>query len=376
MPFLRAQASLFCALVATLASALDAANITVATPPANITSPPVANLTAAPATANLTAAPAVANVTASTPVTGDPAAVLARLGKRAARIHDPSSIVKCGAEYWIFYTGIGVPCYHSPDLVTWTRGPRVFNQPPSWVAQVVPANTRGNFWAPDVIHLKDKYLLYYAASTFGKRISGIGLATNPTLDPADKNFHWTDQGVVVQSSNEDDFNAIDPAVTRDADGNLWLAFGSYWSGIKLIQLDPATGKRLAPNSPMYSLAHNHDIEASYIYFHDGYYYLFVNWGVCCKGVNSTYNIRVGRGKKITGPYLDKTGVDLLQDGGTLFLGANGNFIGPGSAAILADGGSSWFSCHFYDGTDQGRSYVAIRPLHWAADGWPFVDDPK
>jgi arabinan endo-1,5-alpha-L-arabinosidase len=306
----------------------------------------------------------------------DQTALLASLGKRAARVHDPSSIVKCDGEYWIFYTGRGVPSWHSPDLLTWERGPRLFDAPPAWVAQTVPGNTRGYFWAPDVIHLKDRYLVYYAVSTFGKNTSAIGVASSPTLDPANAAFHWTDLGPVVQSAPGDNFNAIDPAVTLDATGRLWLAYGSYWTGIKLTQLDPATGLRLAPNSPVYSLAHAHDIEASYIYYHDGYYYLFVNWGVCCKGVNSTYNIRVGRGKKITGPYLDKNGVDMMDGGGSLFLGSSGPFIGPGHAAILADGGQYWFSCHFYDATDVGHSYLAIKPLHWDAQGWPVADDQK
>ncbi len=149
-------------------------------------------------------------------------------------------IVKCKDEYWVFYTGRGVPSYHSKDLVKWEAGPAVFTNAPDWIAQAVPANRWMYYWAPDVIHLNDHYLLYYAASSFDKNRSAIGLATNPTLDPDDPKFHWTDQGIVVQSTNTDDFNTIDPAVSLDADGNLWLAFGSFWSGIKLIQLDPNT----------------------------------------------------------------------------------------------------------------------------------------
>jgi arabinan endo-1,5-alpha-L-arabinosidase len=86
---------------------------------------------------------------------------------------------------------------------------------------------------------------------------------------------------------------------------LWLVFGSFWSGIKLIQLDPKTGKRLKEDTTIHSLAFHKDIEAAAIYQHDGYFYLFVNWGACCRGVNSTYEIRAGRSREITGPYLDK-----------------------------------------------------------------------
>lgn len=297
-------------------------------------------------------------------------------GSRQVRVHDPSTIVKCKDEYWVFYTGRGVPSYHSKDLVKWEAGPAVFTNAPDWIAQAVPANRWMYYWAPDVIHLNDHYLLYYAASSFGKNRSAIGLATNPTLDPDDPKFHWTDQGIVVQSTNTDDFNTIDPAVSLDADGNLWLAFGSFWSGIKLIQLDPNTGKRIAPQSPLYSLASNDSIEASYIYHHDGFYYLFVNWGRCCRGMNSTYEVRVGRSRKITGPYLDKNETDLMASGGSLFLAADGSFIGPGHAGIVSDGTNDWLSCHFYDGTRHGLPTLAILPLRWDNNGWPEVRRPS
>ena len=123
----------------------------------------------------------------------------------------------------------------------------------------------------------------------------------------------------------------------DADGNLWMSFGSFWGGIKLIQLDPATGKRIAPDSPVHALAHYDSIEAPFIYHHNGVYYLFLNWGMCCRGLNSTYNMRVGRSPKITGPYLDKEDKDMLEGGGTLLLDTDGPFIGPGHAGILEGG---------------------------------------
>jgi arabinan endo-1,5-alpha-L-arabinosidase len=291
---------------------------------------------------------------------------------RRVHAHDPSTIVKCGDEFWVFYTGRGVPCYHSKDLKTWEPGPRVFSKAPAWTAQAVPSHTSNYFWAPDIIHLGDRFLLYYAVSIFGKNVSAIGLATNPTLDPKDPEFHWTDFGPVIQSAETNDFNAIDPAVCRDADGKLWLAFGSFWSGIKLIGLDPQTGRRIAPDSPVYSLAHNDSIEAAYIYPHANFYYLFVNWGLCCRGTNSTYEIRVGRAQKITGPYLDESGTDMLTDGGSPFLKTSGAFIGPGHAGIISDNGADWFSCHFYDGTRGGRSTLAVLPLRWDANGWPEI----
>ena len=115
--------------------------------------------------------------------------------------------------------------------------------------------------------------------------------------------------------SSDNYNAIDPCPFVDDDGSMWLSFGSYWSGIKS-SLDPATGKRITPGSTIYSLAGS-NIEASYLYKRGGYYYLFVNNGVCCSGVNSTYNIRVGRSTSVTGPYLNRSGQNLVSNDGTL-----------------------------------------------------------
>jgi arabinan endo-1,5-alpha-L-arabinosidase len=309
----------------------------------------------------------------------DPAAAraesagLASFGSRDIRVHDPSTIVRCGEEYWLFHTGRGVPSYHSKDLVKWEAGPAVFTNPPSWVAQAVPRNRSGmDFWAPDVIRLGDRYLLYFSASSFGKNTSAIGLATNPTLDPNDPQYQWTDQGIVIQSARDVDFNTIDPSVLRDADGNLWLAFGSFWSGIRMIQLDPRTGKRLAPDSPIYALAHADSIEAAFLHRHHDHYYLVVNWGMCCRGTNSTYEIRVGRSGKITGPYLDRDGVSLMTGGGSLVLGGSGPFIGPGHAGIVSADRANWLSCHFYDGTRRGLPTLALLPLRWTTNGWPEV----
>ncbi len=312
-----------------------------------------------------------------------PVLPLEQSASRGIVTRDPSSIVQCKDEYWVFYTGRGVPSYHSKDLVKWERGPAVFKTAPAWVAGTVPENRNLSCWAPDVMKVGDHYLLYYSVSSMGKMTSAIGLATNPTLDPNDPAYHWTDEGVVVRTQEGqpgDAYNAIDPSVFHDNDGSLWLTFGSYWTGIKLIQLDPQTGKRIAPDSKIYSLAYNSSIEASYLCRHDDYYYLFVNWDGCCQGTNSSYNIRIGRSKTVTGPYLDKVGADMLHSGGSIFLATKiGPLIGPGHAGTLSAEGKNWFTSDFEgDVRMNGRATLAIMPLKWNADGWPeaTVNDVK
>jgi arabinan endo-1,5-alpha-L-arabinosidase len=312
-----------------------------------------------------------------------PVLPLEQSASRGIVARDPSSIVKCKDDYWVFYTGRGVPSYHSKDLVKWERGPAVFKTAPEWIAKAVPENRNMVYWAPDIIKLGDRYLLYYSVSSFGKMTSAIGLATNPTLDPDDPAYQWTDQGFVVQTKEGQAgqaFNAIDPAVFHDSDGSLWLTFGSYWTGIKLVQLDPQTGKRKALDSTLHSLAFNESIEAAYLCRHEDHYYLFVNWGSCCQGPKSTYNIRIGRSKTISGPYVDKAGTNMLQRGGSIFLATtNGPLIGPGHAGTLNAEGKTWFTSDFEgDLRMNGRATLAIMPLRWNVDGWPeaTVNDIK
>src|SRR5678815_3911213 len=149
----------------------------------------------------------------------------------------------------------------------------------------------------------------------------------------------------------------------------------YWSGIKLVELSPKTGLRLATNSPIYSLAWNASIEAACLHQRGDNYYLFVNWGQCCRGTNSTYEIRMGRSSNVTGPYLDRGGKDMLQGGGSLLLDTTGHRIGPGHAGILTVDGQDFLSYHFYNARERGRAMLEIAPLKWGADGWPEVVTP-
>ena len=285
-------------------------------------------------------------------------------------IHDPSTVIQCGGNYYVFGTGRGISVLTSSNGFNWQRGGRVFDRVPDSVRQFCPKNDGQSVWAPDIIMLNGEYYLYYSISSWGQFVSAVGLLTNPTLDTNAPNYQWTDRGMVVHSSEGEDLNAIDPGVCLVPDGTLWICYGSYHGNIELVQLDPKTGLRIATNSPVTIIANQS--EASDIIFHDGYFYLFVNHGSCCQGSNSTYNIRVGRAPKITGPYFDRFGEPMTQGGGTLFLAAQGNDIGPGHFGRLLDDGVEKFSCHYEAEIGRaGRSILDIRPLRWTADGWPL-----
>jgi len=295
-------------------------------------------------------------------------------------IHDPSAVIKCNGRYYIFGTGQGIISKSSADKTYWITGPPVFANSPNWTTNAVPGFT-GYFWAPDISYFDGQYHLYYAVSTFGSQISAIGLATNPTLDPADPGYQWTDQGPVIQSTTGSLYNCIDPSVTFDVSSNLWMSFGSFWNGIYIVQLDPATGLRDTTNTTITRLAFNvasgDPIEASYLYPHGGYYYLFVNWGTCCQTawMDDTYNIRVGRSTNIIGPYFDRSGTAMSAGGGTLFLGTTGKFTAPGQIGILNEDGDYYFSYHYLDANVGGAPTLDIEPLSWTPDGWPaFTND--
>jgi arabinan endo-1,5-alpha-L-arabinosidase len=260
----------------------------------------------------------------------------------------------------------------SPDLVNWNGAGRVFASKPSWITTTSPGNPN-QLWAPDISFFGGEYHLYYAASTFGSRNSCIGHATSPSL----VNPVWTDRGeAVICSTEADDWNAIDPALVLDAGGQPWLAFGSFWGGLKLIPLE-ADGDR--DGTQMYALATraNQEVEAPYIVRRGGWYYLFESVDRCCQGVNSTYKQMVGRSSVITGPYVDRDGMPLLSGGGTLLVEGDDRWKGPGHNAVIdTGGGGGWNNVyHSYDADAGGIPTLRIAELMWGADGWPVSAGP-
>lgn len=307
-----------------------------------------------------------------------------------AGTHDPS-IAREGDTYYVFATGkakmggqFTVRC--SKDLKQWTICGQVFDQIPAWIRNESPGTEE--LWAPDISYYRGQYRLYYAYSLFGKNTSGIALATNRTLDPKSPDYKWEDQGLVLRSTTADNYNAIDPNFIVNQSGRTWLAFGSFWSGIKMRQLDPQTGKLLDSDPKLYSLASRarpvslepakpglppdwQAVEAPFVVYHAGYYYLFVSWDLCCRGVKSNYRIMVGRSRSVTGPYLDRSGKAMAEGGGTELLNADKKWIGPGGESVLmVASGSDIMVFHAYAATD-GKPALQISTIAWV-NGWPKI----
>lgn len=294
-------------------------------------------------------------------------------------IKDPNSeyFYAFGTEDYWYTDGKNhvVPIVKSKDLVNWTYVKDAFGRRPVW-------KTEGGIWAPDIAYVNGKYHLYYAYSTWGDRDPGIGLAI---ADHPEKTFY--DQGKLFLSSDVNIRNSIDPFY-MEADGKKYLFWGSYnnsaaqtqW-GTWAIELSD-DGKSIKDMNTMVKIAAS-DFEGVMIHKHGSHYYFFGSRGGCCDGAASTYRMLVGRSASITGPYLDKAGVDIAKNNGagTLVLNKNNLYVGPGhcSRIITDKEGTDWILYHamninnaIINGVNQRA--LMLDKVNWDADGWPLVND--
>lgn len=273
-------------------------------------------------------------------------------------IHDPSTIMLCDGKYYTFGTGGGGLI--SEDGWLWNGG----------------AVRPGGGAAPDAIKIGDRYLIAYSATGGGLGGGHAGRVLtmwNKTLDPNSPDFKYTEPIEVASSLVDEDCDAIDAGLLLDpTDGRLWLTYGTYFGFIRLVELDPATGARVEGNEPVNVAI---DCEATTLMYRNGWYYLLGTHGTCCDGANSTYNIVVGRSRKVTGPYLDNVGRDMLRGGGKMLLAAHDRVTGPGHfGRYIEEEGVEKMSCHFEADLDRsGRSVLGIRPLLWKND-WPVAGE--
>jgi arabinan endo-1,5-alpha-L-arabinosidase len=282
--------------------------------------------------------------------------VTAQIGKPF--IHDPSTIMECEGKYYTFGTGGGGLI--SEDGWTWNGG----------------AVRPGGGVAPDVIKIGDRYYLTYAkggGGMSGGHASNVYVMWTKTLDPTSPDFGFKEETLVASSDGIEDCDAIDGAFLLDpTDGRLWLSYGTYFGFIRLVELDPETGKRVEGNEAINIAI---DCEATAMMYRNGWYYLLGTHGTCCDGANSTYNIVVGRSRKVTGPYLDNMGRDMLAGGGKMVIAAGGRLVGPGHfGRTILENGVEKMSCHYEADLDQsGRSVLGIHPLLWKNE-WPVAGE--
>lgn len=303
-------------------------------------------------------------------------------------IHDPVAI-EVGGKYYMFGTGPGIESAVSEDKVNWTKVTTpVFSPLPEWFKKEVP-EFNGHIWAPDIAFYDGKYYLYYSISSFGSNLSCIGVATNSTLNKEDADYKWEDHGMVINSvPGRDDWNAIDPNLIFDENNEPWLAFGSFWGGLKIFKLNNdlltlaepqewhTIASRKRGNGMDETEAGNGAVEGPFIIKKDDYYYLFVSFDLCCRGAESTYNVRVGRSKSVIGPYVDKGGVPMNEGGGTLVVEGDDDFYAIGHNSVYNFDGQYYMYSHGYDTHHNGLPKLVVHILGWDNEGWPFIKEHK
>ena len=293
-------------------------------------------------------------------------------------VHDPVMAYSDGV-YHLFSTGRGIQHATSEDGVEWevSRQP-VMSVVPKWTHDSVEG-FRDHVWAPDIIRYGDRWWMAYSCSTFGVNTSAIGLLSARRLD---EGTIWEDEGPIICSrEGRDTWNAIDPNFAVDEEGNPWMAWGSFWDGIQLARLDETmhikegerhktiarryAGERTDPEDK------ENPIEAPFIFRHGDYYYLFVSWDYCCRGMRSDYKVVVGRSKHIDGPYADKEGTPMTDGGGSLVIeGDKKETQAAGHCAVYTIDGTDYFICHGYSVEYDGMPILIKRQVRWTDDGWP------
>ena len=305
-------------------------------------------------------------------------------------VHDPVAIEAEG-KYYIFGTGPGIESAVSEDKIHWIKYKSpLFDPMPEWFLKEVP-RFNGHLWAPDISFHNGKYYLYYSVSSFGSNLSCIGVATNVTLDRDSKNYKWIDHGPVIKSvPGRDNWNAIDPNLVYDEKNQPWLAFGSFWGGLKIVKLNEDLVSVAQPEE-WHTIARREQncyfadtsagdaaIEAPFIFKEGDWYYLFVSFDLCCRGPQSTYNVRVGRSKSVTGPYIDRDGIELNEGGGTLVIEGDGeNYYAIGHNSVYHFDGKDYMYSHGYDIKDHhGIPKLLVHRVDWDEEGWPVLTELK
>lgn len=368
----------------------------------------------------------------------------ARYRWNLSNVHDPSVMKAADGYYYMYQTdaGYGNPqsghghfhCRRSLDLVTWEYLGATMKDIPSWVLPKLN-EIRHNmglgdseadlslsgYWAPCVRKVSDNlYRMYYAITIDGTIDGAISwgerafIGMMESSNPADITS-WLDKGYVLTNYSDRElnyhvsptswqecyykYNAIDPSYIVTPEGQHWLIYGSWNSGIAAVELNASTGMPVASPMPNPWGAENEAAfgkrvfrravndrwqasEAPEVIYRDGWYYLFLAYD----GLDIPYNTRVVRSKNVNGPYLNILGQDVT-DGNEAFpivthpykFSDDQGWVGISHCAVFDDGDGNWYyaSQQRYPTTAGGANPNAlmlggVRSILWTSDGWPVV----
>ncbi|NDV60262.1 arabinan endo-1,5-alpha-L-arabinosidase [Bacteroides sp. 519] len=364
-----------------------------------------------------------------------------------ANVHDPTVVLAEDGYYYMYQTDASYGNAHtagghfhgrrSKDLVNWEYLGGTMQSLPNWVipklneirknmglSEVQPDVNNFGYWAPCVYKVRDGlYRMYYSIvcpglidgeGTWSER-AFIGLMenTNPS-----NNDGWEDKGYVITNASDKElnfhvkandwancyfkWNAIDPSYIIDKEGKHYLVYGSWHSGIAILEVDAASGKPVAELSNPWGT--NNDI-ASYgqliytrragdrwqgsegpeIIYNEktGYYYLFMAYDA----LDVPYNTRVARSKSITGPYLGIDGANVTA-GADMYpvvthpykFSNDYGWVGISHCAVFNDGNGNWYyasqgrlPANIYGNQYSNAIMMGhVRSIRWTSTGWPVV----
>lgn len=292
-------------------------------------------------------------------------------------VHDPV-MIKEGDTYYVFGTGRGISVKTSKDKINWENIKAVFPDSmslPKWHRDDIPKQ-RGHLWAPDIHYRDGLFHLYYSVSEWMDFNSSIGYATNKTLNQNSPDYKWVDKGKVIDFRNGGEgVNCIDPNVFVEKDGSVWLFYGSYKAGLRLVELDRKTGK-LKSEKPDLTVITNSLGEGVFVIKADDYYYIFASRGRCCAGIESTYQVVMGRSKNLKGPYLNKLGESWVDNNYSLFMEGNYEEPGRGHNGFFTERDTTYIVYHAYTRSANGQSLLNIKPVYIDDEGWPTLTPTK
>ena len=297
--------------------------------------------------------------------------------------HDPS-MTRFEDGYALMSTNNNLQLWTSEDAYSWRDHKSTVSRIPQWAYTYAP-KTEG-IWAPDIFYMTGEYRVYYCVSEFGARNSAIGYQSTTSIMPGSNGYGWTDHGHVFHTKQgTDSYNAIDADVVKDTEGNYWMAFGSFGLGIQLIKLDATTGYQANDDKTVYNIARRTSSasggaeEGPSLIEHNGQYFLFTAWDICCKQLKdieqTTYKTAYGRADKVTGPYKDRAGYSMTSGGGTILMERYGRYIGPGGGEAFQDLNRVRFVHHYYDLNGDSLNHIHIRDVVFTDDNWVEMGQP-
>ena len=226
----------------------------------------------------------------------------------------------------------------------------------------------------------------YGNSSFGSQKSCIFTAVS---DKPEGPFEPKD--CVLKTDESMPVNGIDANIIRDVKtGEMYMVYGSFWGGIHILKLNEQTGLAAEDGIGTCICCRpawlSGAVEGPYIIYNEEteYYYLFVSYG----SLKTDYQIRVGRSKKVTGPYVDYNGREMTDTedpynevGYMAYCGYQWShgvgYMAPGHNSVLHDKDGNWYLVNHirqkeYIGDWLEPSTMQIRKMYWSESGWPVV----